>query len=115
MSSYYDEAARQHDLADGMEAKTVVVEQVKSRVAEYLDWMAQNCVKADALKVGRLRDKFTEIISHPKDYDMDGRLLIEDLHDFGHDTGRARIRIRRRGIAGDNPYFEGKYKFEGGD
>ena len=36
--------------------------------------------------------------------------LLEELHDLGHDIGRAAIRLRRGRTALDNPYYPGHWK-----
>lgn len=103
MSSYFDTVARKFQQASTQEDKRQILLTVQQRVGEYLTWIETNCLKAEQHKVAPLREAYTAMVHRPLREGLEYR-LIEDLHDLGHDIGRARIQIRRRGSANDNPY-----------
>jgi len=107
VSSYFDEASRQYRQAETPEKKREVVDTVTKRVREYLDYISRTCLKAERPKLEPLEVKFRKACDGPWDDEM-SFMVIEDLHDLGHDIGRARIALRRQGVARDNPYFEGR-------
>ena len=108
MSSYFDEAARAIDRAESEEAKNKLVDKVVKRVGDYLGYIESRCLKAEKGKLIPLREQFTKIRSRSYPAAIN-YMRIERLHDLGHDIGRARIKIRAGGWAGDNPYFPGHY------
>ena len=113
MSSYFDEMGRRayeaEQKGDTKRADETAAE-VKQRVSDYLTWIERNALKSEAPKVAVLRTKFNAI--GPSRYGA-SYLISGDLHEFGHDIGRAAIRIRGRGHALDNPYYPGHYEIGG--
>ena len=113
MSSYFDEMGRRAYQAEqkGDQAKAeAILSQAKQQVADYLDWIEKHALKREAAKVAILRDKF-ESLRPPR---LTASFAISgDLHELGHDIGRARIAIRGGRYAGDNPYFPGHFEIGG--
>jgi len=113
MSSYFDEmgtrALDAEQKGDTEKAKQIAAE-VKQRVGDYLTWIEQHALKSEASKLPALRAKFEAIGPAPYGASF---LIGGNLHELGHDIGRARIRIRGGRTAGDSPYYPGHYEIGG--
>jgi len=114
MSSYFDEMTRRVSVAEQARDSAMVkqlVEQAVERVRMYLDWIEKNALKSEQEKVSVLRAQFDQLLK--KGAPWGASIFVGgDLHELGHDIGRARIRLSGGRSAGDNPYFPSHYDID---
>jgi hypothetical protein len=114
MSSYFDEMGRriyETEQAKDLEKTRKLLDQVKQQVGNYLAWIETNALKSEKEKIFQLKSKYEAIVNKGTRY---GAYLFVsgDMHELGHDIGRARIKLHGGRICGDNPYYPGHYEEE---
>lgn len=110
MSSYFDNAARIHQELPNTERKLKLTEAVVKRVDNYLTYIAEHSPATHQQMVHDFRQKFDKARVQ-KEWDEDGRMVIEELHNLAHEIGTARIPVKYQPKRrfGDNPYYEEHY------
>ena len=117
LSSYFDEMARR--ASQGDPAK--VAEEALERMRGYLAYIQKEALKGEVEIGAKEREVQTfieRLEKHAQRYAQQDKAgpgrnpvwLLEELHDLGHDIGRAAIRLRGGRQALDNPYYPGHWK-----
>lgn len=96
MSSYFDK------MAQCLYDQNAIGELVFTQYRAYLRDLQEDVIEADEQK---LSDLMTEMHKIHDRYKGNPVMLVETLHDLAHDVGRAGIRLKGGGRAGDNPNF----------
>lgn len=107
MSSYFDNAAGRVPFAEKNIGYTIKLrDEVTERVHGYIEFIESKALKSEQDKVKEIKEKFDNIISKPVRLSV----LVEKLHDLGHDIGDAKIQMKGKKLASDNPYYPGHWK-----
>ncbi len=109
MSSFFDEMGRRayKCVEDGdIEGARKIAHQVYDRMDEYFKYIAKHSLKSESAVVENLTKQFLGINKDKLD-SAPVDVIGWELHEMGHNIGRARIKGRGGIYFSDNPYFPG--------
>ena len=100
MSSYFDKHAR------ALNNPKEFVKLVRDDYHSYLDKVMHKCLRKEYKRIIALVNEFEDLFSYAKIDSLtvfSTQMFLEDMHDFAHKFGAARIALKGGRIAGDNP------------